>query len=47
MKTDDNKILAISYLLTETLNRKELLKVILLLTGEYFREVKMMKGVQK
>ena len=27
-----------SYMLTESLNRKELLKVIILLIGEYFRE---------
>lgn len=38
MKCDDNKVLVMSYLLTESLNRKELLKMILLLIGEYFRE---------
>ena len=38
MKCDDNKVLAITYMLTETLNRKELLKVIMLLISEYFRE---------
>lgn len=38
MKCDDNKVLAISYILTETLNHKELLKVIMLLISEYFRE---------
>ena len=38
MKCDDNKVLAISYILTETLNHKELLKVIMLLVSEYFRE---------
>lgn len=38
MKTDNQKILAMSYLLTESLNRKELLKMIVLLIGEYFRE---------
>lgn len=38
MKANDNKVLAVSYLLTEALNRKELLKVICLLIGEYFRK---------
>lgn len=38
MKCDDNKALVMSYLLTESLNRKELLKIIVLLIGEYFRE---------
>ena len=38
MKCDDKKVLAISYMLTESLNHKELLKVIVLLIGEYFRE---------
>ena len=38
MKCDDNKVLAITYMLTETLNHKELLKVIMLLISEYFRE---------
>lgn len=38
MKCDDNRVLAVSYLLTESLNRKELLKVIILLISEYFRE---------
>ncbi len=38
MKCDNNKVLAMSYTLTESLNRKELLKVIVLLIGEYFRE---------
>jgi hypothetical protein len=38
MKCDNNKVLAMSYMLTESLNRKELLKVIFLLIGEYFRE---------
>lgn len=38
MKCDDTKILAMSYLLTKSLNRKELLKMIVLLIGEYFRE---------
>lgn len=38
MKCDDNKVLAISYIITETLNHKELLKVIMLLISEYFRE---------
>lgn len=38
MKCDDNKVLVMSYLLTESLNRKELLKIIVLLIGEYFRE---------
>lgn len=40
MKCDDKKVLAMSYMLTESLNRKELLKVIVLLIGEYFREKK-------
>jgi hypothetical protein len=39
MKSDDSKVFAISYLVMESLNRKELLKVILLLIGEYFRDV--------
>jgi hypothetical protein len=38
MKSDNNKIITMSYLLLESLNRKELLKVIVLLIGEYFRE---------
>lgn len=38
LKCDNNKVLAMSYMLTESLNRKELLKVIVLLIGEYFRE---------
>ena len=38
MKCDNNKVLAMSYMLTESLNHKELLKVIVLLIGEYFRE---------
>ena len=38
MKCDDTKVLAMSYMLIESLNRKELLKVIVLLIGEYFRE---------
>lgn len=38
MKCDDNKILTMSYLIIESVNRKELLKVIILLIGEYFRE---------
>lgn len=40
MKCDDKKILAMSYLITESLNRKELLKVIILLISVYFKEVK-------
>lgn len=40
MKCDNQKVLAMSYMLTESLNRKELLKVIILLVGEYFRESK-------
>ena len=36
MKCDDNKVLTITYLLCETLTEKEMLKVILLLTSEYF-----------
>lgn len=38
IKSDDKKVLTITYLLTDTLNEKELLKVILLLTSWYFRE---------
>ena len=38
MKCDNQKALVMSYLLIESLNRKELLKVIVLLIGEYFRE---------
>ena len=38
MKCDNQKVLAVSYMLTRSLNRKELLKVIVLLIGEYFRE---------
>lgn len=38
MKCNNQKVLAMSYMLTESLNRKELLKVIILLIGEYFRE---------
>lgn len=38
MKCDNTKVLAMSYMLTESLNRKELLKMIVLLIGEYFRE---------
>jgi len=38
MKCDNNKIITMSYLLLESLNRKELLKVIVLLIGAYFRE---------
>lgn len=38
LKCDDKKVLVMSYLLFESLNRKELLKMIILLIGEYFRE---------
>jgi hypothetical protein len=38
MKCNNNKVLAMSYMLTESLNRMELLEVIILLIGEYFRE---------
>ena len=38
MKCDDKKVLAMSYMLTESLNHKEPLKMIVLLIGEYFRE---------
>ena len=38
MKCDNQKVLTMSYMLTESLNRKELLKTIILLIGEYFRE---------
>ena len=38
MKCDNTKVLTMSYMLLESLNRKELLKVIVLLIGAYFRE---------
>ena len=38
MKCNNQKVLTMSYMLTESLNRKELLKVIILLISEYFRE---------
>lgn len=38
MKCDDKKVLAMSYMLTESLNHKELLRVIMLLIGEYFSD---------
>lgn len=38
MKCNNQKVLVVSYMLTESLNRKELLKVIILLISEYFRE---------
>lgn len=38
MKSDDDKIATITYLLLECLNKKELLKVIYLLIGAYFKE---------
>ena len=38
MKCNNQKVLAMSYMITEGLNRKELLKVIILLISEYFRE---------
>ena len=38
MKCDNDKIITISYLLLKSLNREELLKVIVLLIGAYFRE---------
>ena len=38
MKCDNQKVLIMSYMLTESLNRKELLKTIILLISEYFRE---------
>ena len=40
MKCDNKKVLAMSYMLLESLTRKELLKVIMLLIGEYLREYK-------
>jgi hypothetical protein len=33
MKVDDNKVLTTAYLITDSLNRKELMKLILLLIG--------------
>lgn len=44
MKCDNQKVLTVSYMLTESLNRKELLKVIVLLIGEYFRESEVNDG---
>lgn len=38
MKCNNQKVLAMSYMITQGLNRKELLKVIVLLISEYFRE---------
>ena len=38
LKCDDKKVLTITWLLTDTLNEKELLKTILLLISWYFRE---------
>jgi hypothetical protein len=38
MKCDNDKIITMSYLLTESLNHEELLKMIVLLIGVYFRE---------
>ena len=38
VKSDDQKVLTITYLLTNTLNENELLKTILLLISWYFRE---------
>jgi hypothetical protein len=46
MTSDDKKVLAMSYMLTESLNHKELLKVIVLLIGEYFREKNFMGRVE-
>ena len=37
MKCNNEKVLTVSYMLTESLSRKELLKVIILLISEYFR----------
>ena len=39
MKCNDNKVLTIVYLLTDALNRKEQLKVILLMISWYNRKV--------
>ena len=44
MKCDNQKVLTMSYMLTESLNRKELLKVIVLLISEYFRESEVNDG---
>ena len=38
MKCNNDKVLAMAYMLTESLNRVELLMVITLLIREYFRE---------
>ena len=38
MKVNDDKVLAVAYLILEALNRKELQKLILLLIGAYFEE---------
>ena len=42
-KCDDQKVLAMTYLLSNSLTHKEMLKVICLLTSEYFREEKVEK----
>lgn len=44
MKCNNQKVLTMSYMITESLNRKELLKVIILLIGEYFRESEVSDG---
>lgn len=40
MKCDDKKVLTTAYLLTESMTKKELLKLILLLISVYFEEIK-------
>lgn len=44
MKCDNQKVLTMSYMLIQGLNRKELLKVIILLISEYFRESEVSDG---
>ena len=44
IKCDDQKVLTITYLLTNTLNDTELLKVILLLISWYFKDREVESG---
>lgn len=40
LKRDDRKVITIAYLITESCNNTELLSLIMLLIGEYFRKEK-------
>lgn len=44
MRCDNQKVLTMSYMLIQGLNRKELLKVIVLLISEYFRGSEVKNG---